>query len=244
VRRMFVEDLLLRSTTEIDPGSNGGWDYLGGLFDRFAPWPIVVLAAVALSWNFVRQRSSADSATLLWCFVLIPLAFFTLARTHHFWYIVPVYPACAMLAAMATLEVLERARARNLTAPAVAILGIFACACEARVATHIAVYDRMTKSQVFLASLRSRFPDTRMELQTAFTPSYSERFLLQVVDGLQLRGFNWTGLKSDHALASDAPVLVRKGDDGWSDIVAHAANIRFLDQNEDYALVRIETEGD
>jgi len=243
VRRMFVEDLLLRSTTQIDPGGNSGWDYIGALFDRFAPWPIVVLLALGASRCFARQRMSSDSATLLWCFVLIPLAFFTVARTHHSWYIIPIYPAFAILAAVAAVEILNRAKNRNLAAPAAAILGICACACEARVATHIGIRDRMTQSQIFLLSLQSRFPDSGTQLHTAFTPSYSERFLLQVVDGFELRGFNWTSPKPGQFVASNVPVLVHKSDAAWSDIVAHTANITFLAQNGDYALVRIRAPG-
>jgi hypothetical protein len=140
---------------------------------------------------------------------------------------------------VAAVEVLSRAKNRNLAAPAVAILGVCACACEARVATQIGIRDRMTQSQVFLVSLRSHFPDTRTQLHTAFTPSYSERFLLQVVDGFELRGFNWASPKPGQSIAANVPVLVRKSDEAWSDIVAHTANITFLDQNGDYALVRI-----
>lgn len=83
VRRMFVEDLLLRSTTMIDPCKNGPWDYLGGLFDRLAPWPLIALVAWGLTRRVGMQRLGGDSAVLLWCYAIIPVALFTLARTHH-----------------------------------------------------------------------------------------------------------------------------------------------------------------
>src|SRR5581483_4784670 len=85
VRRMFVEDLFLRSTTAIDPVDASIWDYIGALFDRLAPWPLVVVVAWGVSRGAVWARLpgarsrvfgrqlTGDSAMLLACYCLIPL---------------------------------------------------------------------------------------------------------------------------------------------------------------------------
>jgi 4-amino-4-deoxy-L-arabinose transferase-like glycosyltransferase len=181
-QRMFVEDLILRSTTMIDEGKSGTWDYVGGLFDRLAPWPLVVLAAVVLCRRFATRRLTSDMATLLWLFALTPAILFTLIQTHHFWYIIPTYPAWSILAAAAIMECLERAES---SAPrtALVVLAVLMVACEVRVAVHTARHEQMPASQIFLASLHKNPGQT---LRVAFVPTYSERFLLQVVDGYTL----------------------------------------------------------
>ncbi|MGH8132200.1 MAG: hypothetical protein ACRETP_03055, partial [Steroidobacteraceae bacterium] len=235
VRRMFVEDLLLRSTTTIDSGAYGGpWDYLGALFDRFAPWPLVVLVAWSLTRRFARNRSSADFATLLWCYTLIPLALFTLARTHHSHYIMPTYPAWAVLAALGTLEVLERAQRIGWAHPATALIVLAVLACELRLITHMEIWDRMPPSQIFLASLRAQTGKAR-SLYTNFTPSYSERFFLQVVDGFTLDDVSTDG----GDLPSNGVALVKRSGPEEEQAPAGLGGAAVLAQNESYVLVRL-----
>jgi len=241
VRRMFTEDLLLRSTTEIDIGGSSPWDYVGCLFDRLAPWPLVVLAAFVLSRHFAKRWLSSDIATLLWCYALIPLAIFTIARTHHSWYIIPTYPAWAVLSAVAALELIECAQRVELDSVVSAMLVIGILSCEARLVAHIETH-RMTAAQDFLMSLRDRRRDVGPELRTAFTPSYAERFLLQAVDGFKLLdgesvpesrvdcwGRNW--------------VLLRKSTDGWLEAPPGAGELAIIAQSESYALARVRSGG-
>jgi 4-amino-4-deoxy-L-arabinose transferase-like glycosyltransferase len=232
VRRMFVEDLLLRSTTAIDPVQASVWDYVGALFDRLAPWPLVVVIACGLSARFTTHYLSKEFGTLLWCYCLIPLLLFTLARTHHSHYIIPLYPAWAILGAVATLEVLQAARRVQWTVPVVYLLATCVVACEARLIAHMEVHDRLSPAQVFLSSLHQRVAPGTV-LYTTFTPSYSERFFLQAVDGLLIdetpvdKGFHSPGL-----------VLVKTSDPGpW--IRAWTRGVVILEQHEDYLLVRL-----
>jgi 4-amino-4-deoxy-L-arabinose transferase-like glycosyltransferase len=186
VRRMFLEDLFLRSTTAIDPVEASVWDYVGALFDRLAPWPLVVIIAWGLSRRFAARQSSEDFACLLWCYCLIPLLLFTLARTHHSHYIIPLYPAWSILGALATVEVLQAARRAQWLPPVAWVLTICILACQARLIAQIEFHNRLPPRQLFLTSLRERLePGT--PLYTTFTPSYSERFFLQVVDGFALQ---------------------------------------------------------
>ena len=70
------------------------------------------------------------------------------------------------------------------------------------------IRDRLPPAQVFLGSLRERLgPGT--PLFTTFTPSYSERFFLQVVDGFVL-----DQVPSDRSARPHGLVLVKKTDTG------------------------------
>jgi 4-amino-4-deoxy-L-arabinose transferase-like glycosyltransferase len=233
VRRMFVEDLLLRSTTAIDPDPASVWDYPGALFDRLVPWPLIVMIAWGLSRRFAKQRLAGHFDLLLWCYCLIPLLLFTVARTHHSHYIIPLYPAWAILGAVATMEVLEAARGAHWITPVAWILGICLLACEVRLITHMEIHDRMPPAQIFLESLRDRIGPGK-PLHTTFTPSYSERFFLQVVDGFTLE--DGPAEKENHSHSS-AMVLVRKSDpQQWASVSFPETTI--LAQHEDYVLVR------
>jgi 4-amino-4-deoxy-L-arabinose transferase-like glycosyltransferase len=239
VRRMFVEDLLLRSTTMIDAGRSSNWDYAGALFDRLAPWPIVVLLALAVSRRFASRRMSSDFAILMGCYAFIPPVLFTLARTHHSWYIIPSYPAWAILAAAAIMEVLQQAERVKFAAAATAMVAVCALACEVRVMAQVEIYDQMTQSQVFLASLRNQAAGGGQVLRTTFTPSYSERFLLQVVDGFKLDELGAVDLSPVQSRLADETVLIRKAGAGSMSTPSELPGVTILAQDGDYALVHL-----
>jgi 4-amino-4-deoxy-L-arabinose transferase-like glycosyltransferase len=187
VHRMLVEDLLQRSTSQVDPGKNGPWDYLGCVFDRIAPWPLVILAAMLLARGSTRQGPGSEQWLLVWCYAVIPLVLFTAARTHHSWYIVPTYPGWAILGAASLVDLYRRARssdARCLCVVAVAVIGLLGC--EARIVSQMFFHSRLTAGEVFLVTLGNGYLPRGTRLDLAFEPSYSERFILQVVDGYVL----------------------------------------------------------
>jgi 4-amino-4-deoxy-L-arabinose transferase-like glycosyltransferase len=231
VRRMFVEDLLLRSTTAIDPVEASVWDYPGALFDRFAPWPLLVVFAWALSGRFVRQRIGADWAVLLWCYCLVPLLLFTLARTHHSHYIVPLYPAWAVLGAVAVMELLQTARRLRWAVPAAGILMACVLACELRLVVHTEINDRLPPAQRFLTSLRTQFTPGTV-LHTTFAPSYSERFLLQVVDGFVI-----DDTTADTDGFARGLVMARNSDAG--PLIRALPGAELLGEQQVYTLVRL-----
>jgi 4-amino-4-deoxy-L-arabinose transferase-like glycosyltransferase len=235
VRRMFIEDLLLRSTTMIDPGKNRPWDYVGNLFDRLAPWPLIALLAWYLTRRMTMQQLRKDHAILLWCYALVPLVLFTLARTHHFHYILPTYPAWVILAGAGAFEVLKRAHSNGLGGPVAALILICMLACEARAIAHIEIRDRLPRSQIFLASLRPERGREDRLLHTTFTPSYSERFLLQVVDGFKLDEVPFTSLDPP----ADGLVLIKKSHTEWAPDLRGLPETAVLAQNDGYVFMRL-----
>lgn len=188
VHRMVVEDLLQRSTSEVDaPAGSSLWDYAGCLFDRMAPWPLVIVAGSALAVRGARPKSVSNQLLMVWCFALIPVLLFTLVRTHHCWYIVPTYPAWAILAAVYLADLYKRIHSSGAGRLLVAGLAVVGLLCgEARVVFQMMVQGRVTEREVFLESLGDPSVRRGTHLNIAFTPSYAERFILQVVDGYVL----------------------------------------------------------
>ncbi len=184
VNRMFREDLFWRSTRVLDDETVRPWGYLSVLGERFAPWPVVILAAAFLTR---RPRAGLDRHTrLLLLWALVPLVAFSLARTQHHWYLDPSYPAWSMLAALATVRIigLTRGQGRVIGLSLVALALIL---CEARVLRRIGWIDRPPASQTFLMSLRdhARLPAEDI-IYADFPLAHSERFILQVVDGYRV----------------------------------------------------------
>jgi hypothetical protein len=105
-------------------------------------------------------------------------------------------------------------------------------ACEGRLIAHMEIHDRLPPAQIFLASLREHVePGT--PLYTTFTPSHSERFFLQVVDGFVLSEAQLDGNSLSNGL-----VLMKNSAAGqWAgDLLSRAV---VLARHDDYVLVRI-----
>ncbi len=208
--RMLREDLFLRSTRIIDHTTYSPFGYLTAFFDRFAPWPLAMLAAAGLA--LARRRRAGASRDpgdpspgkrrasplarrmrrgvlpLLLLWVGVPLVLFSLSRTQHHWYLHPVYPAAAMLAALSVLSLLRAVPAGPRRSAALAALVVLPLAlCQARITQRVIVRERMTPEQRFLAHLRHHRARRDRELVAGFPLQHSERFLLEVVDGFEVR---------------------------------------------------------
>ena len=204
VQRMVSEDLLARSTSVIDKGTSSPFAYATALADRFAPWPFAIAAAAALAWRDRRRRRAAGAAggppprrwlrrrrgretrLLLALWIAIPLAMFSLARTQHHWYLDPIYPACAILAAAALLFLVGGAPRQLKAAALVGFVAVPLALCEARVLHRVLVRDHMPPSQRFLYALEHAAGSRCHELRTTFPLRHSERFILEVVDGFRV----------------------------------------------------------
>jgi 4-amino-4-deoxy-L-arabinose transferase-like glycosyltransferase len=193
LERMVQEDLLNRSTQVIDKVTYSPFGYVAALFDRFAPWPfLIVLAAfsaLASGWGRGLRRAGRllrkPSRLLILLWVLVPLVLFSLSRTQHHWYLDPSYPAWALLAAVAILDVVRRVDPNRRTAALVACVLLPLALCEARVLYRVLVAERMPEPQRFLTLLK----DHRLELGPEIRTSplrHSERFILEAMDGFDV----------------------------------------------------------
>jgi hypothetical protein len=98
----FVQGALLTHlsrTTEVQEGNAGDWRfYLRVLHQGLPRWWWLTLPALGLAtWHLVRTRDVRALLLILW--VLTPFAVFASAATKLPWYIMPIYPALALLAA-------------------------------------------------------------------------------------------------------------------------------------------------
>jgi Dolichyl-phosphate-mannose-protein mannosyltransferase len=208
--RMLREDVVDRSTSIVDKSTSSPYAYVLALFDRFAPWPLWMLAAAAVAVGAGRldrlrldrwtgrldrwagraragierlRRDRILSLLALW--TTVPLAFVSLVRTQHHWYLDPIYPALAMLAAGSALFLVERSPGRRRGLAFAALVALPLVLCEGRVLGRVLLEDRMPADQLFLGAL-SPSTDGCREIRSTFKLAYSERFLLEVVDGFQV----------------------------------------------------------
>ncbi|MGH8268451.1 MAG: hypothetical protein ACRES1_00190, partial [Steroidobacteraceae bacterium] len=188
IERMTSEDLLMRASHNIDGAASLPWSYAVGLGDRFAPWPLFVFAFIGRTRpSLSLQHRATLKLLLLWA--LLPLALFSLARTHHHWYLDPTYPAWAILAAYAVLKTFRLMPWRiALACSALALL-----TCEVRLVGHIVLREQRPQSQTFLMSLRPQGPG-RESLLSTFPLEYSQRFILQVLDGFAVHEPAYNGI--------------------------------------------------
>ena len=75
------------------------WDYyLGIIRDRFAPFSwLLPLALVTAGWKIWKEKNNLHRLLIVW--LVVTFAVFTFIQTRREWYIVPLYPAAALLVA-------------------------------------------------------------------------------------------------------------------------------------------------
>jgi 4-amino-4-deoxy-L-arabinose transferase-like glycosyltransferase len=215
--RMVREDLLARSTSVIDKVTYSPLGYVGTLFDRFAPWPVLILTAALLAgWDqrtraraLARRLRGMRPLVLLWA--VVPFVLFSLSQTQHHWYLDPSYPAWAMLAALAVLGLVRRAAPGRRPAVLAACVLLPLALCEVRVLYRVLIAERMPESQRILASLA----DHRLELGPTLRTGplrHSERFILQAMDGFQIEETGADGTRA--ARFEERSVLIAKAANG------------------------------
>ena len=116
----------------------------------------------------------------------MPLVLFSLSRTQHHWYLDPSYPAWAMLGALAVLELVRHAPPARRRAALLACILVPLSLCEVRVLYRVLLAERTPESQRFLLSLAQHRVELGGELWTGQL-LHSERFILEVMDGFQVK---------------------------------------------------------
>jgi 4-amino-4-deoxy-L-arabinose transferase-like glycosyltransferase len=184
---MVREDVIDRSTSIVDRSTSSPFGYVTALFDRFAPWPVwmLVAGAMALRAGTLRRLLQEPVPRLLALWIAVPLLIISLVRTQHHWYLDPLYPALAMVAAASALHLVRRAPGRLRAAALVLLVLAPLALCEARVLRRALIVDPMPADQRFLSALPSAAGGCR-ELRSDFRLAYSERFILEVMDGFEV----------------------------------------------------------
>jgi 4-amino-4-deoxy-L-arabinose transferase-like glycosyltransferase len=191
--RMFREDVVGRSTSIVDKSTSSPFGYVTGIFDRFAPWPVLMLAAAAVALRAGDPQRPArplrparpEITRLLALWIGIPLVFFSVVRTQHHWYLDPTYPALAMLAAGCALFLVERTPPPRRTLAVAALVALPLALCEARLLGRVLIREPMSAPQRFLHGLTPAATGCR-DIRTTCRLLHSERFLLEVADGFDV----------------------------------------------------------
>jgi 4-amino-4-deoxy-L-arabinose transferase-like glycosyltransferase len=122
----FVRETFERVATDRMERTAPFYTFIVLLLAGALPWIIVPLCAparVAGWWRTRREETSRESYLLLWIFV--PIAFFTLSQSKRLGYILPVFPAVALLTAHLSLSAPRAVRhAVSVTAAAALIIGL------------------------------------------------------------------------------------------------------------------------
>ncbi|HYL05794.1 MAG TPA: glycosyltransferase family 39 protein [Thermoanaerobaculia bacterium] len=186
--RMVREDVVGRSTAIVDESTSSPVGYLAALFDRFAPWPLVILAAAGAALRSGRplrlRRGRVMALLLLWAG--LPLVIVSAMRTQHHWYLDPTYPALAMLAAGGALWLVRRSPGRLRILAVAGLVALPLGLCEARLLGRVLVKEPMSADQRFLRSLRPLAASGCREVRSTCILAYSERFILEVEDGFEI----------------------------------------------------------
>jgi 4-amino-4-deoxy-L-arabinose transferase-like glycosyltransferase len=99
-KRMISYDLLERSSNPIEGHIGNNLFYFRILWKYFAFWLVILLGLLLLlPYTYTALQTKSDniryiSGICLW--IVIPLLFFTFAKTKVRWYIMPVYPALSI----------------------------------------------------------------------------------------------------------------------------------------------------
>lgn len=176
--RMFREDVLERSTSIVDKSTSSPIGYLTSIFDRFAPWPPLMIAAAIFAWRAGRARQdkreglwerlrhlegteATNGWKLLAVWTSLQLVIVSAVRTQHHWYLDPIVPALSILAAASVLFLVARLpdQRRKLGIAALVVLPL--ALCEGRLLGRILGKEPMSADQRFLSSLKELNPAVR-----------------------------------------------------------------------------------
>jgi 4-amino-4-deoxy-L-arabinose transferase-like glycosyltransferase len=100
--RRFFDSYLVELTVGYVTGNEGHLRdtlfYIRSIGRGFGVWSIVVVVALLLAlYRSVRRRDRVSLFLLSW--VAVPLVIFNISRSRIGWYVIPIYPALAILAA-------------------------------------------------------------------------------------------------------------------------------------------------
>lgn len=107
VQDYFVKHLLTRTTTAVEGHTGDILTYFGVLPNKGRPWSAVGLTLMPfIAWMMFAKKGRENALPLIWACVVIVL--FSLVQTKIHWYIMPVYPAMAMMTGWAVEKLFKK----------------------------------------------------------------------------------------------------------------------------------------
>ena len=114
----FIEHLLKRTTTAMDSHTGDWLTYTGVIPNKGRPWSMLGFALIPyLVWRVFKNKETEHLLPIIWASVV--LVIFSAVKTKLYWYIMPIYPALALMSGWAISKVFKK-----YTVPVVAVLSI------------------------------------------------------------------------------------------------------------------------
>ncbi len=101
----FLAQVLHRATTVLEDHAHDRWYYVGVLREGFYPWFYLAPMAIVLAFRQALDGNRRIRALLL--LIVVVFGGYTVVRTGLPWYILPVYPALAILVGELVIEAFE-----------------------------------------------------------------------------------------------------------------------------------------
>lgn len=108
----FMHEQFERFLTRVHERYEPDWYFIPVLLGGFMPWTVLLPAIAQRGWRAVRQGSGPDLLLALW--TLFCFAFFSLSQSKLAPYILPLFPALALLAGATVAEMDVRRLRRSL----------------------------------------------------------------------------------------------------------------------------------
>ena len=106
---LLNSDYWQRLTTPVDNHGEPFWFYLGQMGTGFFPWIYLLpFGLFAVFRGYKKNKNEYDLFLLIWFFTIFLL--FSLATTKNFWYMLPIFPAMALIVAIFWQRILELVR--------------------------------------------------------------------------------------------------------------------------------------
>jgi 4-amino-4-deoxy-L-arabinose transferase-like glycosyltransferase len=194
--KMFLYDLVKRSTQPIEEHYSNAFNYLKTLLNHNGAWTVWALVILPLSarWSRWPLRKPLFAAALLAC--AIPLLLFSAAQTRLGWYINPIYPPLALLLGWATISVLRNDACRgNIRVFLVSLLFLFFLYAEGTTLYQIQRIGH-SSSQTLLSHLKAQNVPAGKSI-LIHPCAQNDRYVAQAFSGLEVHDPNdpdeWDG---------------------------------------------------
>jgi len=107
IRGYFIKHLLIRTTTTVEGHTGDLFTYFGVLGNKGRPWGIFgIIAIFFIFYRIIIKRENKHLLPFTWAIGVFIV--FSLVKTKLHWYIVPIYPALAVLISYAFVNLFRK----------------------------------------------------------------------------------------------------------------------------------------